>query len=1121
MSRHGGPADALPGHLTKKLATLVRGLLASLPLLSFTAPLMAQSTGTVGGVVLEAGSLRPLGSAQVQVLSIDGTPLQSPIFSIADGDGSFVLRDVPAGVAEIEARFLSHSGQTLTVESTAGSMAEVSFQLPPTVFDLDEIVVTGAGGAFRKKQLGNTIATVDAKRLADAPATTLSELIQAREPAVVALTSDGATGSGTRLRIRGSNSLSMSNEPVVYVDGIRVDNSGDMGLSGGGGTTGSRLDDFNWESIERVEVLKGAAAATLYGSEASSGVIQIFTKTGSPNRSRVTFRLETGAAEYPEGKIKPNAGFARTADDAARLSELFREDLEPFQVFERDFSADMFETGRFGSISGDVTGGSDEFQYYVSGRYSNEDGPLGAQELGGNTTDEMRRVQANSSFTFFPSERISLRISALYTDARYNTFGRNNNPGSATARAMMAKPERAQCAGSGVDTIMFGASTPVCTGGGNPWGSLLGTPRESMQRDWIQTARHFAGSIGSTWSISQEWSVDALVGLDQVDEQAVSMDPYGANVDRTETQDPTPGLRTIDSRAHREITLDGKVRWSTPISRNYHSALIVGTQGFISDTWMDGASGASFPAPGLDVIQAAETTLAYDNRISKVNLGIFAQEQIGYRDWLYLTLGARFDKNSAFGRDAGAAFYPKASVSAVPSDLQSWNVSWLSSLRLRAAYGQSGLQPGAFDKYTTWAPVRSPEGGAIEPQNIGNTGLEPERSEEFELGFDAGFLDGRLAFEATYWDRTTKNALILKQFPSAGGFTNAQMDNIGRLDGSGWEFHLDALLLNRRDVRLSLFGNAAYLTEIITDMGGTPPIKISGNYERHRNSLVEGYAPGTFFGAQPLPICGAGIDRTCYTPGSTVPFDSNGDGIPDTEAEFKAFLTSMDGTSLDHPRMKVLIDDEDGDGDPLDHPLGKPTPDWQGSVGGNLMLWNHLSVNVLFEYRAGNYVVANLTDAFRRSHPALGRNVREAAEVESTLLDPATRSDAEARFDAAMIWATELKSLYPYSGLNLVERGDFVRWRELSVSYRLPQTWSGRVGLDDVTLIFTGRNLALWTAYTGTDPEANEHERCGGGGEAINDQGEPATLTCNFLDATDTFTLPLQRRVSFAVRVGF
>ena len=137
--------------------------------------------------------------------------------------------------------------------------------------------MTGAGIATEKRKLGNTIATLDASTLDNAPISDFSQMIAGREPGVVAMPSSGATGEGAAIRIRGSSSLSQLNEPIIYVDGIRVDRSA-VSLSGTGNP--SRLDDIPPESIERVEILKGAAAATLYGTEASNGVIQIFTKRG-------------------------------------------------------------------------------------------------------------------------------------------------------------------------------------------------------------------------------------------------------------------------------------------------------------------------------------------------------------------------------------------------------------------------------------------------------------------------------------------------------------------------------------------------------------------------------------------------------------------------------------------------------------------------------------------------------------------------------------------------------------------------------------------------------------------------------------------------------------------------
>ncbi len=579
---------------------------------------------------------------------------------------------------------------------------------------------------------------------------------------------------------------------------------------------------------------------------------------------------------------------------------------------------------------------------------------------------------------------------------------------------------------------------------------------------------------------------------------------------------PAGGERTVYTRAHREVTLDARLGWSSALGPDLRSELVVGGQRFFSDSRFARALGATFPAPGIEVLGAAEQTSAEDFFESKVSLGGFVQEQVGYRKWAFATVGTRLDRTSAFGRDAGAAFYPKAGVSTLLSELPSWPLGWLSTLRLRAAIGTSGLQPGAFDKSTTYSPARTPTGGGIVPGNLGNPDLEPERSTEIELGAEGALLGERLGFDVTWWDRTTRDALIPRQYPSAGGFTRPQLDNIGQVDAHGWELQVKGLAFEGSWLSVNLHANAAYTSEIVTNMGGAPLIAVSGTYTRHLNVIAEGLAPGSFLGARMIPACAHGAAAACYTPGSTVPFDSDRDGRPDDVATFRSFLTSQDAINLSDPRLAPMLEDEDRDGDLFDTYLGKPTPDWQGSFGADVTLGRRLNVSALFEYRAGNYSVNDLTGAFRNAHPVVGRNTLETAEVESTLLNPATRTDPDARMAAAMTWATQLAALDPFPGLNQIEPGDFVRWRELSVTYRVPDAFAGRLRTEDLSVTLSGRNLAVWTRYPGTDPEASEESRCGGGGE-----GGPNAIQCNFLGATDTFTMPLQRRFALSVRVVF
>jgi hypothetical protein len=294
-------------------------------------------------------------------------------------------------------------------------------------------------------------------------------------------------------------------------------------------------------------------------------------------------------------------------------------------------------------------------------------------------------------------------------------------------------------------------------------------------------------------------------------------------------------------------------------------------------------------------------------------------------------------------------------------------------------------------------------------------------------------------------------------------------------------------------------------------MGVAPPIKVGGSYPRYRNYLrgpedwnndgtIDVFAPGAYFG-------GALVD---YTPGSTVPFDSDGDGLPDTEAVFRAYLTSEESVSLDASALQPLLRDDDGDGDLLDSYLGKPTPDWQGAFGANITLWQNLDVATLFEFKTGNYGITNLTDAFRKSSASIGRNTAESAEVEAILNNPATQGDEQARFDAAMTWATELKALNPHAGLNTIEDGKFLALREVSLSWRAPLDFASKLGLSNLTFTLAGRNLLKFTPYTGIDPESNYQARSAGGG-----------TDANFGDSIDAWGLPIPRRYTVSVQFGF
>lgn len=1080
-----------------------------LPLFVFAllAPLVAVAQdGTVEGTVIDGDTDATLPGVQVFIPDLN-------LGAVTDVRGQYTIASVPAGTHIVEARFVGYRTATQEVTLSAGETVVLDFALRESAINLDEVVVTGTGGPVEKRTLGNTIATIDAASLENAPIQSFSDLLQGREPGMIVMPSGGLTGEGTRIRIRGSASLSQSNEPLVYIDGVRADNGGGFGggyVSAGGGGSPSRLDDIPPEAIARVEVLKGAAAATLFGTEASNGVIQIFTKRGTSGAPQFTFGSRLTAIRYPD--VYPDqVGFARTSEQADNIASVLGKNVNRYQIVRENFAKELVGTGFAQEYSGMVRGGGDTdlggVTYFVSGRFIGEDGPFSGNPSimpEGATTlanDALQRAQGLMNVEILPNDDIRLRVTAGYTDTDFETVQSNNNIYGTISLAQFSKPE-------------------FVTANNRTGTTAFASVAESVQQTTEQEARHFNGSFNFNYRPVEMMTLDAIFGVDYTNTYSTEFRPYGWNIDGVAT-DEIQGAKRYASNNTLQLTLDVKAKLQNELASRFVSDLTVGTQGFITRNVLESGQGISLPGPGFEITSAAANQNIIETFTEVVNAGVFAQEQVGYDNFVFLTLGARYDANSAFGSEFNGIFYPKAAVSFIPSDAPFWGgpIGPITSLRFRAALGQAGLQPGAFDALTTYEALNSVTGAGVAPNNLGNPDLKPEISTEWELGTEIGLFEDRTALEATYWNRTVSDALVDRQFPPSGGFRDPQIVNIGELKGQGVELNLRTLILDRKDVSVDVFANASYLWEQVTDLGGAPPIKVGGSYPRYRNYLVEGYAPGTHFGVQLQD-----------TPEGTLPVDLNEDGQPDTEDFLVSYLGSLTPDDLqgggpfyagalpaDPSSVLIATNPDSPTGTATDFFLGKPAPDWQGAFGVDIGFLQHFELSTLFEYKFGNYYVNNLTDAFRQANAVIGRNLPESAVVERDYITGGVdangnpQNSGEVRVEALKTWLNELLALAPFSGLNTIKPADYLRWRELSLTYNVPVEFVERFGARRLSLTLSGRNLALFTRYDGVDPELNAIGR-GGGADALAE---------NFLSGVEAFGFPLPRRVAFSLRLGF
>ena len=1069
----------------------------------------AQTTGTLAGRVTDGASTRPLESVLVKV---DDTSFGV----LTNASGGYIILSVPPGEYTVRASRVGYREGELTVTVTAGATAELNFEINQTAIALDELVVTGAGMVTEKRKLGNTITTINTASLENAPVSDFSQLIAGREPGVVALPSSGYTGEGARIRIRGSASLTQLNEPIVYVDGIRVDRSAVQNFNGQGNP--SRLDDIPPESIERIEILKGAAAATLYGTEASNGVIQIFTKRGQVGAPRFTAQVDLTGISVPTNRILPMADFAgrvcgtpgctgdgdaqALAEAIARMTERWGGSVEPFTPIERDLVPEMLTTGIGQAYSGSVSGGSQSFQYYVSGRLTNEDGPYDAAQnfdpIEGiePETDTNRRASITSNFTVMPSDKLRIGVTTLFSDMEHHTPDNSNNIYGVFSSALMMQLRTAK--------VCTEADEPECIN--NQYGQpAFATLRENMYQLNFVNSQHFTGTTNIEYTPVDAFRLSGAFGIDFTSDDAVAFRPYAWNVDGFSGSTPD-GNRSVNEDRSREITADVKGSYIFNTDR-IENTFLFGAQGFLRQRQSAGGGGRDFPGPGLETLSALGSEGSYESWQRVTQIGGYLQDQIGWDDWVFLTVGGRWDANSAFGSEFSTAFYPKVSISMQPMRAMDMASETLSTFRLRSAIGRSGLQPGAFDKFTTFSSQGSEAGPGVRPANLGNESLRPEVSTEIEVGTEMGFLNDSWSMEATYWTRKGTDVMVARQFPVTGGFTQTQLDNIGQMSANGVELNLRGSLIQQEGLSINIFANTAYEHQQIDSMGGAPPLKTGGTYPRYRNFLLKGYSPAAFFGAKladveiPLNILSP-VGGECVAPSRQQALEYFSQ--PRDPSSFKPLAI---GNSTFGTPNGGLASHNCGSG-LLDSYLGKPTPDFAGSFGFNIAFAGNFELNSLFEYKIGHQV-QDLSGMFRRANGFIGRNTPRSAELYSTMVNPA--SSAEQRLDAAISWAEEIEGLSPMSGMNGIYDADWLQWRELSLVYRIPTSFVEGWGLSTATMNLGVRNLKLFMFgdYPGMDPEGNVTGRCNGG------------LNCNFLDSTEGWGIPVPRRMTLSTRVSF
>lgn len=1051
--------------------------------LSAPGPVAAQATGTIQGTVTDAQAMRPLSDVQV---SIPGTRHGA----LTNAQGRYQLVGVPAGTHAVRAEFIGYGSATQSVTVVGGGAASADFALEATAVALQELVVTGVAGATTRAKVPFTIEQLRADDL-PVPMVSAGQAIQGKVAGAQVVQGSGRPGAAPSILLRGATSLDASGrgqEPLYIVDGVIL-----------GGT----MVDIDALDIENVEVVKGAAAASLYGSRAANGVVNVTTRRGgrvATDQVRYTARSEYGRSEIAgtpsalltqrhhwrtvqtdSGTFFVNsanvpcrfelcnnvqlAGQGRDTDPATGLPigtanawNSYQNQAWPGQTY--DQVQRFFQDNAFQQHYISAEGRSGATSFHVS--YSNlHDGGV-IPGLVGYTRNNFR-LNLDQAVR----NDLHLSASAFYSRGTSDQFPETNGnpifrltrmPAGVDLQGCIDDPS-ASCL-SDPQRLTLRVHPDFAAEAGNPLYEVL------MREHRIERGR-FLGSTNLRVSPLAWLEVDVNASYDRLDYEEEDFYPLGF---RTVT--PSPGLnrgslsRWIELSESFNASATGTMRFQlTPNIANRTQLRYSVEQ---QENYVNWTRGFDFQVEDIPQFQ----NLVQGNVIASSDFqpvradGVFAITNFDILDRYIVDALVRNDGSSLFGEDQRRQWYYRL-AGAWRAGEESWfRVPHVDEFKLRAALGTAGNRPRFEAQYETFSVA----GGRVTPQALGNTDLRPEFSRELEVGLDAGLLDGRVVLGLTHANVVTTDQILRVPLPGYSGYVS-QWQNAGTLESNVFEASIGARLLETRGLTWSARLQYDRTRSTITEL--SVPNFTYGTTGQNLNNVFyarPGERVGTFYGIRYATSCDhlpAGM--------SCEGFSVNDDGFlvysgpgglanpqwgstpPGAVTGAAPHLASM---LWGAPIVGVCTDEATGEETTFCR-LGKTMPDYSIGLSSTLN-WRGLSLYGLLDAQRGFQVYNQALQwaTFRRTAGILEQDPNLPLEQQKPV-----------GYYDIIYNASGLRPSSPF-----VEDAGFVKLRELSLGYRIGAERLGSLpgmlnNLGGVGITLTGRNLFTWSDYRGFDPE--------------------------------------------------
>lgn len=797
----------------------------------------------------------------------------------------------------------SFVGMKTTTKTVEGPKLDVKLQ--DDILGLDEVIVTGTSGVTKRKQLGASITSISANDLSESKANvSIGEVLQGKVAGAKINRNSGDPSGGMSIQLRGNSTVLGSSDPLYIIDGVFINNSSGS-LVNLGGNTQNRLVDINPDDIEHIEVLNGAAAAAIYGSRASNGVVQIFTKRGKTGETKITYKSSVNFNSIRE-TLPYNTAQLKWEDDGS--GNLIAVPATRFNYQDYIFDNTM---GYENALS--LSGASEKTAYSFSlSQYDNE-GIVRNTDFGRKTA----RIRINQNVY----DWMDVSFGSTYSNTISNSIPNGTNYGPITSLLFADNLNEVQ----------------PDENGNYPNIGWMANPIEAIDR--IDASEEYYRSINDLQVELRPFtgaSINYTFGLDNTNGVGLLYIPNGFNTKPNGVSEKSTSktlLYNSDLNISYQFNITDDIKSNTGVGYGYQ---------YIESEYFSMKNNQVLPIPGISVTNPDAVSGGGDYRAQSSIWGGYLQQSFGYKNQLFLTFAGRLDGASTFGVDNRQQFYPKISASYSISDSDFWDGlrDVVSTLKLRTAWGQAGslsaLQP--YKIFTNYN-IGSYGGniGLFPESSQGSANLKPERQTELELGFDMDLFKGRVGLAFSYYEQEITDLLMPHDLSPSTGFAS-RIDNIGSMVNKGYEIALRA-----------------------KPVKGDFSWDINGTFSTNKNRLthVEGGKMSIGFWGSSVAITDQPLG-VFY--GTFYARDAAGNLVLDADGKVQKALGHYEEVTLsDGETYLKAVQDFDANGQPVGEALkkviGDPNPDFVASLTNNFS-YKNFDFRFQFDMSHGNDVLS-------------------------------------------------------------------------------------------------------------------------------------------------------------------